>query len=216
MCAECSGCVAGEFYLLIESQYNLAVGRCVGCAFCWYGAYEYRGLAVVYELGSTCDVDICDRDSVVVACCSLDGRSLVGNPADVYFCLVVGIGWESKLSVCPGFGSWHIDGTYFGPVGSVERVFYIICFVCVIIVEHAALYLDVGKGCCVDLGLPVGLTQWLGFLGGPVYCSILSFVAACAVALVEPTVCVSVSIAQDELVYIVVFCSEVCCTTFSC
>ena len=216
MCAECSGCVAGEFYLLIKSQYNLAVGRCVGCAFCWYGAYEYRGLAVVNELGSTCDVDICDRDSVVVACCSLDGRSLVGNPADVYFCLVVGIGWESKLSVFPGFGSWHIDGTYFGPVGSVERVFYIICFVCVIIVEHAALYLDVGKGCCVDLGLPIGFAQCLGFLGGPVYSCILSFVAASTVALVEPTVCVSVSIAQDELVYIVVFCSEVCCTTFSC
>ena len=43
--------VVGEFYLLIKSQYNLAVGRCVGCAFGWYGADEYRGLAVVNELG---------------------------------------------------------------------------------------------------------------------------------------------------------------------
>ena len=215
MCAKCSVCLVGEFYLLIKSQYNLAVGRCVGCAFCWYGAYEYWSLAVVNGLSGTCDVDICDRDSVVVACCSLDRRSLVGNPADVYFCLVVCIGWESELSIGPGFGSRHFNGANFGPVGSVERVFHIICFVCIIIVEHAALYLDVGEGCCVDLGLPVGFAQWLGINRGPVYGCIFSFVAASTIALVEPWVCISVGIAQDELVYIVVFCSEVCCTTFS-
>ena len=55
---------------------------------------------------------------------------------------------RSKLSVCPGFGSWHIDGTYFGPVGSVESILHYMfrmrynCRAC------CSIPLDIGKGYC--------------------------------------------------------------------